>query len=83
MALLITKKTDTGLLVENTYSRIDNISISRNRMTITLNYYKDKDFLPFAWSTYGCRYTTDGENPFKQAYDYLKTLDEFKDSEDC
>lgn len=83
MALLITKKTDTGLLVENTYSRIDNISISKNRMTITLNYYKDKDLLPFEWSTYGCRYTTDEENPFKQAYEYLKTLEEFKDSEDC
>lgn len=83
MALLITKKTDTGLLVENTYSRIDNIFISRNRMTITLNYYKDKDLLPFIWSTYGCEYTTDGENPFKQAYEYLKTLEEFKGSEDC
>ena len=82
MALLITKKTDTGLLVENTYSRIDNISISRNRMTVTLNYYKDKDLLPFAWNTYGCRYTIDGENPFKQAYEYLKTIEEFKDSND-
>jgi hypothetical protein len=32
---------------------------------------------------YQCAYSLDGKNPIKQAYEYLKTLDNFSSAVDC
>ncbi len=32
---------------------------------------------------YVTSYNIDGENPFKQAYEYIKTLPEYADAIDC
>ncbi|MDR6581619.1 MULTISPECIES: hypothetical protein [Pseudomonas] len=38
---------------------------------------------PLTYVYHTTRYDMDGENPFKQAYEYLKSLPEFEGATDC
>lgn len=83
--MAITKNIETqfGITIENAYLRIESIEINRDLMTINLKKYADKEKSFFAEKNYTCMYNINGENPFKQGYVYLKTLEEFKEAEDC
>jgi hypothetical protein len=94
MALKLTKTTPHGFIAENAYLRIEEIKINQKRsdiaegnifsMRFILRHYRKNDGCPFfAESEHFCFYDISGQNPILQAYEYLKTQDEFSQSEDC
>ena len=82
MAISIIKTTATGFIVNGTYSRVENIQLTKERMSFNLKHYKEKGRPFFSDEILCCEYDIEGDNPIAQAYEYLKTLDEFKDAED-
>lgn len=74
---------ETGVCVNNAYCRIENITIDKHNMNFNIRKYADKDKPFFDEQYLSCSYNIECENLFKQAYEYLKTLEEFKDAEDC
>jgi hypothetical protein len=84
MALLKTVSTVHGLQAVNAYHRVEAVTL-QNKETITFHVRSylatDKPF--FMESVLSCAYAIDGENPIKQAYEYLKTLPEFAGATDC
>jgi hypothetical protein len=84
MALAKTVSTVHGLQAVNAYHRVEAVTL-QNKETITFHVRSylatDKPF--FMESVLSCRYAIDGENPIKQAYEYLKTLPEFAGATDC
>ena len=84
MALLKTVSTVHGLQAVNAYHRVEAVTL-QNKETITFHVRSylatDKPF--FMESVLSCAYAIDGENPIKQAYEYLKTSPEFAGATDC
>ena len=74
---------DTGIIVNEAYCRVENITIDKQKMNLNVRKYVAKDKPFFSEEIITCDYDIDGDNPFKQSYEYLKTLEEFKDAEDC
>lgn len=74
-----------GLTINSAYLKIDSLSGNKNSMDINLGVYANKDsnesleqrFYNFAPSV-----ADTAPNTFKQGYEYLKTLDEYKDAVD-
>lgn len=84
MALKLSKKLNNGLVIENTYCKICSIyNLDKEQMVCNVSFSKDKDSSPFYSENRAIHYTVEGENPFIQAYEHIKTLEDFKDSEDC
>lgn len=83
MAISKTVELQNGIKVEAAYLRVEFPSISKDKMRFTLRKYVNTDKPFFVEEVIDCSYNIDGDNPFKQAYEYLKTLDEFKGSENC
>lgn len=90
MALRKTITTDFGITVNDAYHKIETVGGNKNNVTITVNAYvtqeasqngtsfinqKTFNFIP-APDDNSLRWD-------KQAYEYLKTLDEYKDAADC
>ena len=68
----------------NAYHRVEGLCLITNQnITFRVCAYKDIAFLAFADNGYSCAYNITGENPIKQAYEYLKTLPEFANATDC
>jgi hypothetical protein len=84
MALQINKElNNTGLVVENLYARVGTIEVSnKDSLYYGVEYFKDSDKEALMSSSYSCVYNIEGDNPIKQAYEYLKTLPEFADAVD-
>lgn len=90
MALIITKiETMAGINVQNPYIRIDSIIGNKEKLSILVHAYisqnafnsgrgnlfaKSYDFVPSV--------NEESSNFIKQGYEYLKTLDEYKDAID-
>lgn len=83
MAIIKNVNLGNGIKVDSAYLRVENITLDKTSMTFNVRKYVDKTKSFFSEYYLTCPYNIDGENPFKQAYEYLKTLEEFKDSEDC
>lgn len=83
MALSKTIETKFGVVVENTYIRVETITLkSKSEMIATVRYYADKDKDSFESQEHSMRYDLEQSNPIKQAYEYLKTLPEFAGATD-
>jgi hypothetical protein len=85
MALTVATTTQYGLNVNNAYCRIEGISISKDgTMAFTLVRYvaQGTPYPSFSQTQYSAQYDMQGANVYKQAYAYLKTLDEFKSAID-
>ena len=83
MALSKTIETKFGVVVENTYIRVETITLkSKSEMIATARYYADKDKDSFESQEHSMRYDLEQSNPIKQAYEYLKTLPEFAGATD-
>lgn len=84
MALKITKKMDNGIIVENAYAKIISAGSSKESTNIRVAYYVDstqeKSFYEHEY-VFKPNMTDNGENLWKQGYEYLKTLPEFKNAE--
>jgi hypothetical protein len=84
MALEKTVTTVQALVAVNAYHRVENIQLeSKTNMSFSLRSYVSSDKPFFAEELIKCAYDMDGNNLFKQAYSYVKTLEAFKDSKDC
>jgi len=83
MALQKTASTVFGVEVSNAYHRVENAMLnSTTSMTFCVRTYVDSSKPFFAEKTITCSYNIDGENPIKQAYEHLKTLDDYSDATD-
>jgi hypothetical protein len=84
MALQHNITTDSGLNVQNAYSRVESILLlNKSKVKFTLFSYANKEEgIPFNKQTYMCDYDIESYNPIKQAYLYLKTLSEFSNTTD-
>ena len=85
MALSRTIDTPWGIKVGNAYCRVETVWIdSKNSISFLVRAYVDTNNPTFFdEQRFTCKYSIDGENPIKQAYEYLKTLPEFADATDC
>ena len=86
MALKITKKMDSGIVVKDAYVKIVSAGSSKTSTNIRLAYYVDsKQEVPFYEHEYVFKpdMTTEGKNLWEQGYEYLKTLPEFEEAEDA
>lgn len=61
--------------------KIDSIVGNKNKIDFRVLFLKQDTLLETKSYTFSP--TLDGDNFIKQAYEYLKTLEEFKDAEDC
>lgn len=75
---------DKDFLIENVYCKIDSINGNKNTVEIRINIYKDKTKQVFISSAiYNFEPNLESADNFiKQGYDYLKTLNEYKDAVD-
>lgn len=90
MALILeNKELETGIILENSYIRVTEVHCDKDNLNFIVGIYKDKDARQegkrvILTKSYSCKHYVDSEsyNSIKQAYEYLKTLEEFKDSID-
>lgn len=84
MALEKTVTTVQSLVATNAYHRVENVQLeSKTSMSFCLRSYASQNNPFFAEQVIKCNYDMSGDNPFKQAYLHVKTLESFKDSKDC
>ncbi len=84
MALKKTIVSSQGFEVVDAYHRVENLQLAdKENVAFRVYVYKDVSFDPFNEKAYACSYNLNGENPLKQAYEYLKTLPEFSGATDC
>ena len=85
MALSRTIDTPWGIKVSNAYCRIETVWIdTKTSISFLVRAYVDSNTNTyFDEQRSACQYSIDGDNPIKQAYEYLKTLPEFADATDC
>lgn len=85
MALQKTTLTRQGFEATDAYHRVERILINpKDVMQFFVVSYKSKDVdVSFNENAMSCAYNMNGENPIKQSYDYVKTLSEFSDAQDC
>lgn len=84
MALKKTTATVHGLTASDAYHRVEAVSlIGKDQISFYVRSYVQQDKPFFAEQTINSLYDMDGENPFKQAYEHLKTLPEFAGAIDC
>ena len=89
MALILNKGFENGIIVNNSYARIDSIFGSKSKIEFTLNYYINKDafsknnsYLEQELYSFIPSVEQNSSNFIKQGYEYLKTLEEFKSATD-
>ncbi|MCM3110690.1 hypothetical protein [Lederbergia lenta] len=89
MGLLKDIRTDSGILVRDAYFRVDTISCNKDICNISLLSYinrnaflQGKSFVTTESHTFSPDLTAGAPNLFQQAYDYLKTIEDFEDAED-
>jgi hypothetical protein len=72
-----------GVAVENAYVKVTAFSGDKNTMTFSLGYFASADEeTTFGEERRQCALDLDGDNPVKQAYENLKTLEEFSGATD-
>ena len=74
-----------GIPVTDAYIRIDTATINsgNERIDFIVHYMASGDSISFNSVSFQCAYDLLGDNPVKQGYEYLKSLDQFVDAEDC
>ena len=85
MAFSIDRTTPWGIEVSDAYCRIEQLSLtSKDSISFNLRCYTQPAGVPhFSDDVFGCEYNLSGDNPLKQAYEYLKGLPEFSSAKDC
>tara|TARA_R110000868_G_scaffold68577_2_gene202739 strand:+ start:1266 stop:1523 length:258 start_codon:yes stop_codon:yes gene_type:complete len=85
MALKKTATTKHGFEATDAYHRVEGVRLeTKTKITFQLRLYKSQSSeVAFADEFFSCDYDLMGENPIKQAYQYLRTLPEFTGAFDC
>ncbi|AWJ11140.1 hypothetical protein [Klebsiella pneumoniae] len=74
-----------GLTVDQGVARVNLPAISSDKKTLSfgVRFFANSEEAEELYSEqYECIYDISGENPFSQAYEYLKTLDKFSGATD-
>lgn len=90
MALLVSVQLDSGMTISNSYAKIGSFSGDKNLLSIELQFFLDKEkadsnnYSPMTVKVYSFTPSVadDSNNWLKQAYEYLKTLDEYQNAID-
>jgi len=83
MALQKTIETEHGVTVDDAYIRIERLFVHvKDEVSFKLRFYASPSKPFIKEQNMSAPYTLLGENPFKQAYDYLKGLPEFNGARD-
>lgn len=72
-----------GLEINKTYIKVLKFEGDKENLYFTIGYFIDKDEDSLQVKTFNFNYIIDGSNPVAQAYEYLKTLEEYSDAKDC
>jgi hypothetical protein len=74
-----------GIEFGGAYHRIENVRIQgKTAILFDVKSYADQSQgVAFVEKVQGCSYDLNGKNPIAQAYDFVKTLPEFVNSQDC
>lgn len=88
MAISIKYKSRFGLDVENAYMRVDQLSGNKSEMTAVFGLYANKEAAASgadAFDNYQFKFSPnlDGGNFIAQAYEGLKSMPDFANSQDC
>ena len=89
MALKIKTNTQFGVELDEAYAKIICFNGNKETVDIMVGYYADANarelnMAPIKSENFNFVFNEDSQfNIIKQGYEYLKTLDEFKDAEDC
>lgn len=89
MALVKKMELSNGIILDKSYSKIAEVVCNKEVINFTLVIYKDKECRILNKDSvqvkhYACTHNINfnSENSIKQSYEYLKTLDEYKDAID-
>jgi hypothetical protein len=87
MALSISQTVTTNLGTQVTlpaiYIRVENISGSKDHLQVNINYFTEQNGVVFKSNEVYFKPDLAGDNFIAQAYQFLKTTEEFKDAVDC
>lgn len=84
MALSKTVTSEYGFKAIDAYHRVVATTIvNKDQIQFYVRSHIDAEKPFFAEKVISAPYDLNGENPIKQAYNYLKTLPDFSDSTDC
>lgn len=83
MALEKTIGTPFGINVENAYHRVEGVVLNKISLQFKVRSYVAPEHPAFTETVHMCPYDIDGANPIKQAYEHLKTTEQFSDAKDC
>lgn len=84
MAIKKTKASIHGFNGVDAYHRVENVVLkSKTEMRFHLRAYVSTGYPFFDEAVYTAPYNMEGKNPIKQAYEFIKSLPEFEDAEDC
>jgi hypothetical protein len=84
MALEKTVTTPHGFKAIDAYHRVEAVSlINKEQISFHVRSYVSQDKPFFAEQVLSSEYVLDGQNPIKQAYEYVKTLPDFANATDC
>lgn len=84
MALQQTQNTIYGFTIDDAYQRIELVTIlGKSSLRFAVRSYQNDSAEKFFDEEYfACQYDINGDNPIKQAYNHIKTLDKFKNALD-
>jgi len=68
---------------DNAYIIVREFHGTKTNMTFDVHWAEVVGGVHIQNKTYGCLVDLNGDNPIKQAYEYLKTLPEFANATDC
>lgn len=84
MALKKSISTVHGIQVNDAYFRVEDMVLqTKNSMRFVVRAYADPSKVFLSEQIVHANYKIDEENPFKQAYLFLKTLRDFDGAVDC
>lgn len=74
-----------GVVVDKAYIRVVTPTIrpGNKQFEFVVQFMATAEHQPFTVSTFEAAYDLLGDNPLKQAYAHLKSLEEFSDVVDC
>lgn len=84
MALKKTLTLGNGLVANDAYICVSRVNITNKiNANAEITIHVNPEHVPFDNRTIPFQFSLDGENAWKQAYEYIKTLPEFSGAIDC
>jgi len=80
---IFTTKYKQDVTINNCYIKVSNVLATKSACTSTVLFMSNQLGEVLEERPYFFEYNITGENPIKQAYEYLKTLPEFANATDC